>query len=377
MAPVTPRMASSSIAREGEMADTATVGTSISDVLELEEARSLLEAAQAAGRVNAEELALSLDELELEPAQIEDVYRALEELQVEIVDPQAAEPDQKVEAPLDETAREVSTDALQLFLKDIGKVELLTAAEEVELAKRIERGDHRAKQEMVEANLRLVVSIAKRYRNQGLPFLDLIQEGTIGLVRAAEKFDWRKGYKFSTYATWWIRQACQRAVANQSKTIRIPVHVQERRIKLNRASAELQAKLGREATAEELAQATRLKLEHVVEALDAVDSVSLNQGLGSDGDSELGDLFADESSVDPAEEAVESVRRQRVQRAVADLPERQRRIIELRFGFESEPASLETIGKELGLTRERVRQLESDALARLQLALGDELVFAA
>ncbi len=268
-------------------------------------------------------------------------------------------------------------DPLQLFMDAAGRHKLLTAADEVALAKRIERGDLAAKERMINSNLRLVVSIAKRYQGHDVPLLDLIQEGVIGLNRAAEKFDWRKGYKFSTYATWWIRQACQRAVANQSKTIRIPVHVQERRIKLNRASAELQAKLGREATAEELAQATRLKLEHVVEALDAVDSVSLNQGLGSDGDSELGDLFADESTVDPAEEAVESVRRQRVQRAVADLPERQRRIIELRFGFESEPASLETIGKELGLTRERVRQLESDALARLQLALGDELVYAA
>jgi RNA polymerase primary sigma factor len=268
-------------------------------------------------------------------------------------------------------------DPLQLFMDAAGRHKLLTAADEVALAKRIERGDLAAKEKMINSNLRLVVSIAKRYQGHDVPLLDLIQEGVIGLNRAAEKFDWRKGYKFSTYATWWIRQACQRAVANQSKTIRIPVHVQERRIKLNRASAELQAKLGREATAEELAQATRLKLEHVVEALDAVDSVSLNQGLGSDGDSELGDLFADESTADPAEEAVESVRRQRVQRAVADLPERQRRIIELRFGFESEPASLETIGKELGLTRERVRQLESDALARLQLALGDELVYAA
>jgi RNA polymerase primary sigma factor len=268
-------------------------------------------------------------------------------------------------------------DSLTLFMNDIGRFPLLTAAQEVELAKRIERGDQAAKERMINSNLRLVVHNARRYNGHGVPLGDLVQEGIIGLNRAVEKFDWRKGYKFSTYATWWIRQACQRAVANQSKTIRIPVHVQERRIKLNRASAELQAKLGREATAEELAQATRLKLEHVEEALDAVDSVSLNQGLGSDGDSELGDLFADESSVDPAEEAVESVRRQRVQRAVADLPERQRRIIELRFGFDSEPASLETIGKELGLTRERVRQLESDALARLQLALGDELVFAA
>jgi RNA polymerase primary sigma factor len=155
------------------------------------------------------------------------------------------------------------------------------------------------------------------------------------------------------------------------------VHVQERRIKLNRASAELQAKLGREATVDELAQATRLKKEHVQEALDAVDSISLNMGLGSDSDSELGDLFADETSVDPAEEAVESVQRQRVQEAIADLPERQRRIIELRFGFHGESASLETIGKELGLTRERVRQLESDALARLELALGDDLASAA
>src|SRR6266566_5196238 len=182
MAPGTPRMASSGIAREGEMGVTAVLqGASSSDVLVTEEARSLLEAAQAAGRVSAEEIALSLDELDLEPAQVEDVYRALEELQVEIVDGDAATArDPKEEARLDETAREVSTDALQLFLKDIGKVELLTAAEEVELAKRIERGDHRAKQEMVEANLRLVVSIAKKYRNQGLPFLDLIQEGTIG-----------------------------------------------------------------------------------------------------------------------------------------------------------------------------------------------------
>jgi RNA polymerase primary sigma factor len=332
----------------------------------------LLEEAAERGFVEEKDIQALADEHELTEDNLAGLRSALEERDVVVRDETPEETRPVATAPVTGTL-----DPLQLFMDAAGRHKLLTAADEVALAKRIERGDLAAKEKMINSNLRLVVSIAKRYQGHDVPLLDLIQEGVIGLNRAAEKFDWRKGYKFSTYATWWIRQACQRAVANQSKTIRIPVHVQERRIKLNRASAELQAKLGREATAEELAQATRLKLEHVEEALDAVDSVSLNQGLGSDGDSELGDLFADESTVDPAEEAVESVRRQRVQRAVADLPERQRRIIELRFGFDSEPASLETIGKELGLTRERVRQLESDALARLQLALGDELVFAA
>ena len=333
----------------------------------------LLEEAAERGFVEEKDIQALADEHELTEDDVTGLRAALEERDVVVRD----ETPEETTRPVAATPVTGTLDPLQLFMDAAGRHKLLTAADEVALAKRIERGDLAAKEKMINSNLRLVVSIAKRYQGHDVPLLDLIQEGVIGLNRAAEKFDWRKGYKFSTYATWWIRQACQRAVANQSKTIRIPVHVQERRIKLNRASAELQAKLGREATSEELAQATRLKLEHVVEALDAVDSVSLNQGLGSDGDSELGDLFADESTVDPAEEAVESVRRQRVQRAVADLPERQRRIIELRFGFDSEPASLETIGKELGLTRERVRQLESDALARLQLALGDELVFAA
>jgi len=349
-------------------------GSQLSETIHLHDlspAERLLEESAERGFVEEKDIQALADEHELTEDDVTALRLALEERDIIVREPQ-------------EETRPVATahvsgtlDPLQLFMDAAGRHKLLTAADEVSLAKRIEKGDLAAKERMINSNLRLVVSIAKRYQGHDVPLLDLIQEGVIGLNRAAEKFDWRKGYKFSTYATWWIRQACQRAVANQSKTIRIPVHVQERRIKLNRASAELQAKLGREATPEELAHATRLKLEHVIEALDAVDSVSLNQGLGSDGDSELGDLFADESSVDPAEEAVESVRRQRVQRAVADLPERQRRIVELRFGFESEPASLETIGKELGLTRERVRQLESDALARLQLALGDELVYSA
>jgi RNA polymerase primary sigma factor len=346
-------------------------GIPLSDTIHLHDltpAERLVEESAERGFIEEKEIQAFADEHELPEEELTALRTALEERDVIV----------RAEVRTESAPGPSGTlDPLQLFMDSAGRHKLLTAADEVTLAKRIEKGDLAAKERMINSNLRLVVSIAKRYQGHDVPLLDLIQEGVIGLNRAAEKFDWRKGYKFSTYATWWIRQACQRAVANQSKTIRIPVHVQERRIKLNRASAELQAKLGREATIDELADATRLKREHVTEALDAVDSISLNQGLGSDGDSELGDLFADESSVDPAEEAVESVRRQRVQRAVAELPERQRRIIELRFGFVGESASLETIGKELGLTRERVRQLESEALMRLQLELGDELASAA
>jgi len=263
-----------------------------------------------------------------------------------------------------------STDGLTLFMNRAGRYALLTAAEEVALAKRIERGDPAAKERMINSNLRLVVSIAKRYQGRDVPLLDLIQEGVIGLNRAVEKFDWRRGFKFSTYATWWIRQACQRAVSNQSATIRVPVHVHERRVKLARASSQLQARLGREPTREELAEASGLSLQHVEEALDVAEApVSLNQGIGSADDGEFGDLFSDPTASDPEEEAADSFRRQAVRRAVAKLPERERRILELRFGFEGETESLETIGKELGITRERVRQLERDALARL----ADEL----
>jgi RNA polymerase primary sigma factor len=276
-----------------------------------------------------------------------------------------------------------STDSLTLFMNAAGRYDLLTAADEVALAKRIERGDLAAKELMINSNLRLVVSIAKRYQGRDLPLGDLIQEGVIGLNRAVEKFDWRRGFKFSTYATWWIRQACQRAIANQSTTIRVPVHVNERRLKLSRAASQLQAKLGRDATREELAEAAGLSLQHVDEALDAADApVSLNASVGSDGDAELGDLFSDPTAADPAEDAAESLKRQTVQQALARLPERQRRIVELRYGFGGETTSLEAIGKELGLTRERVRQLERDALDRLQHELdgvvtGDDLANAA
>src|ERR1044072_1472385 len=293
---------------DGEMAATATEEGSSVEVFETEEARNLLETAQAAGRVSAEEIALALDELELEPAQIEDVYRALEELQVEIVDQQPAEA-AKEEARLDASAREVSTDALQLFLKDIGKVELLTAAEEVELAKRIERGDHRAKQEMVEANLRLVVSIAKRYRNQGLPFLDLIQEGAIGVGRAAEKFDWRKGYKFSTYATWWIRQAVARPLADKARTIRMPVHVVEKLNKILRTERKLRAERGREPTNEEIAAELDMSIEEVESIRRTSQTpVSLEKPVGDEEESEFGQFIEDEHTPLPEEAAATAFR---------------------------------------------------------------------
>jgi RNA polymerase primary sigma factor len=264
----------------------------------------------------------------------------------------------------------VLDDSLQLFFAEIGRYPLLTAAEEVALAKRVERGDPAAKERMINSNLRLVVSIAKRYTGHGVPLLDLVQDGVIGLNRAVEKFDWRKGYKFSTYATWWIRQAVQRSVSGQSRTIRVPTHVHERRQTLARRARRLELELGRPPTHEELAEATGLSLKHVDEALGVPEArVSLNQPVGSDEEGELGDLFADESADDPGELAEESLRRRAVRHALAELPERERRILELRFGFEGEPVSLEAIGAELGLTRERIRELEGEALAKLARTL--------
>jgi len=338
----------------------------ISELLETEGARTLVEAAEERGHVEPTELEAFALEHELEEADVEQLTRELEAIGLEVGEPLAeevAKPEPKAPAP---SAVVGSADSLQLFLADVGRHKLLTASEEVTLAKSIERGDLLAKRRMIESNLRLVVSIAKGYRGLGVPFLDLIQEGTLGLNRAVEKFDWRRGFKFSTYATWWIRQSVQRAVANHARTIRVPVHVVERQQKLSRAARRLEVELGREATKEELAEATGLPMQHVDEALGAAQaSVSLNQTVGADDEGELGDLFADREAADPFDEAEESLRRQGVRKALDALPERERRILELRFGFEGEPWTLEAIGHELDLTRERVRQLEAQALARL------------
>src|SRR3954471_6558442 len=259
--------------------ETAAPPKSVSDVMETDEAKALLDTGRENGQLTADEIAVALDELDLEPGQIDDFYHALEELHVEVVTGREDEEETPVEAP-----REVSTDALQLFLKDIGKVDLLTAAQEVELAKRIERGDHSAKQEMVEANLRLVVSIAKKYRNQGLPFLDLIQEGTIGLVRAAEKFDYRKGFKFSTYATWWIRQAVARALADKARTIRLPTNVNEKVYKMRVVESRLRAESGREPAKNDVAGTLGVRADEI-EWLRWVSqpTVSLSTPVGEDG----------------------------------------------------------------------------------------------
>ncbi len=259
-----------------------------------------------------------------------------------------------------------TTDALQLFLNEAGRYSLLTAAEEVELAKLIERGDKRAKDLMVNSNLRLVVSIAKKYQGHGLSLLDLIQEGIIGLIRAVEKFDWRRGFKFSTYATWWIRQAVQRGVANKSRTIRIPVHIVERETKIGRAERELTVKLGRPPTEEEVAKAAKLPLKQVREVREAARAVtSLDKPMGSEGGGSFGDLFGDESA-EFEEEVHVSLAEQALHRALQGLPDRERGVIELRYGLGTkEPTSLEEIGRQMGLTRERVRQIEAQALERL------------
>ena len=328
--------------------------------------RALMEHGEETGCVNLSAFTQLLTELELDDEEVQSLYQQLEDHGIELTD-DCSLPDPEETHFSNETVAAMTTDSLQLFLNEAGRYKLLTAAEEVELAKRIERGDRQAKELMINSNLRLVVSIAKKYQGHGLSLLDLIQEGIIGLIRAVEKFDWRRGYKFSTYATWWIRQAVQRGVANKSRTIRIPVHIVEREQKIARAERELTLKLERAPNDEEVAKTAKLSLKHVREVRRAARTVaSLDKPLGDEGDTSFGDVVATHST-DVEEEVVVGLSEILLREVVAKLPERERFVIRLRYGLsgDRDPMSLEMIGREMGLTRERVRQIEMQALERL------------
>jgi RNA polymerase primary sigma factor len=334
--------------------------------LQADEVVRLLERAEAAGIIDGVDVVELVEVLELEAADVELLYKELEERSVEVVEVPKEPAREPTTPPRNSDSLETTTDALQLFLREIGRHPLLTAADEVELSKRIERGDMAAKRQMIESNLRLVVSIAKNYRNQGLPFLDLIQEGMFGLIRAVEKFEWQRGLKFSTYATWWIRQAVARAIADKARTIRVPVHVVERMQKMHRAERYLWTQLAREPTLQEIAEEAGLPLQQALEVRAAARaSTSLDQPIGEQEDAVFGDLVAGEDPL-PEEETAKRLQKEALDRALESLPERDRRVLELRYGLRGEePHTLEHIGKRLGITRERVRQIEVESLARL------------
>jgi RNA polymerase primary sigma factor len=329
------------------------------------------------GVLRLEAIATALEDAELGREQIADVCAYIEEQGIELVAAEelpaatAVEPAAAAGAPatpeLDLTV-EPSLDSLRLYLRAIGRVPLLGAAGEVVLAKRIERGDMTAKQQMVEANLRLVVSIAKGYLGRGLSFLDLIQEGSLGLIRAVEKFDYRRGYKFSTYATWWIRQAVTRAIADKGRTIRIPVHMVEKLGKVIGAERSLVQQLGREPSTEEIAAELRCSPAEVREILRmAQHPVSLERPVGEEDDSALGDFIEDQTAESPFELASRTMRDEHVCRALAVLPRREREVIEMRYGLTGErPRTLEEVGQAFNVTRERIRQIESHTLKKLE-----------
>ena len=328
--------------------------------------RVLMEHGEEIGCINMSAFTGLVQELDLDDDELAGLYEQIEERGIELTD-DCGLPDIEESTYVNSEVAAMTTDSLQLFLNEAGRYPLLTAAEEVELAKRIERGDKAAKDRMINSNLRLVVSIAKKYQGHGLPLIDLIQEGIIGLIRAVEKFDWRRGYKFSTYATWWIRQAVQRGVANKSRTIRIPVHIVEREQKIARAERELLLKLERTPTDEEVAKLSKLDLKHVRETRAAARTVaSLDKPVGDDGDTAFGELVAQDAG-DLEEEVVVALGDDALHRAVDTLPPREQQVVRLRYGLdeEQEPKSLEEIGRRMGITRERVRQIETQALARL------------
>ena len=352
--------------------------------LEVEELRNLVAEARDRGSLTFDEIAACLEEVEVTKEQIQALHAYLVENGIDVVAhdgrPAAASADgaQPVPAPdgrpapskkpeLDLTV-EPSLDSLRLYLRSIGRVGLLTADQEVSLAKRIERGDMAAKQQMVEANLRLVVSIAKGYLGRGLSFLDLIQEGSLGLIRAVEKFDYRRGYKFSTYATWWIRQAVTRAIADKARTIRIPVHMVEKLNKVVHVERQLVQEFGREPEPQEIAHELRWTAREVKDILRIAQlPISLEKPIGQEEDSELGDLVEDKAAESPFETASQNLRRENVCRALDALPQREREVIEMRYGLEGHQArTLEEVGRAFGVTRERIRQIENTTLKKLE-----------
>ena len=344
---------------------------------EVEELQKLVQEGLEKGVLNYDEIATGLDDVELSKDQVEDFYTYLIDHGVELVEgethkhPPHEQPnlaEEEVKTPKLDLTVEPSLDSLRLYLREIGKVPLLTADQEVYLAKRIERGEMSAKTQMIEANLRLVVSIAKSYLGRGLSFLDLIQEGSLGLIRAVEKFDYRKGYKFSTYATWWIRQAVTRAIADKARTIRIPVHMVEKLNKVVHIERQLVQRLGREPSPEEIAEELEITTAEVREILRMSQlPISLEKPIGEEEDSSLGDFVEDEAAESPYDTAQLMLRREDVVNALNALPRREREVIELRYGLlGGEPRTLEEVGRAFGVTRERIRQIENNTLKKLE-----------
>jgi RNA polymerase primary sigma factor len=339
---------------------------------DIEEMRALAADGREKGFLTYDEIIAALQDAEVSKEQVEEFHSHLMEIGVEVLDAdgevitRAAAAAER--APDLDLTVDPSLDSLRLYLREIGRVPLLTAAEEVALAKRIESGDMVAKAAMVEANLRLVVSIAKGYLGRGLSFLDLIQEGSLGLIRAVEKFDYRRGFKFSTYATWWIRQAVTRAIADKARTIRIPVHMVEKLNKVVHLERQMVQRLGREPRAEEIAEELRMSPEEVREILRMAQlPVSLEKPIGEEEESELGDFVEDEGAASPFDEASVTLRRSDILRALEALPDRERKVIELRFGLQGEqPRTLEEVGRAFGVTRERIRQIENNTLKKLE-----------
>ena len=353
-----------------------TVTTADPALFAADDARGLLEEGREQGYLTSDRIADALQDVELTPEQVEEIYTMFADLGIDILEGEAvageegveAKPEEEVIPTLDLSVRTPSSDPVRMYFSEMGKVPLLSAVEEVSLAKRIERDDLAAKRKLIESNLRLVVSIAKRHVGRGMPLLDLIQAGNLGLMRAVEKFDYRRGFKFSTYATWWIRQAIRRAIADQARTIRVPVHMVEQINKLTRVQRQFLQDIGREPTPEEIAARMETTPEKVRQILKVNQQpTSLHQPVGDEGDAQLGDFIEDKHAISPVEEVGQIVEREQLTRVLNLLTQRERRIIELRFGLKGDhPRTLEEVGQEFGLTRERIRQIEVNTLAKLK-----------